>query len=123
MRKILSLLTTCLLLSGCVESMALLAPASTAAGGGNLAQSLVSSAVSHGVKKRTGKSPTEHAMSFIKTNNPENKKKEKCVDFLEATNSETCVVIKKSLNNTKEKILKKSKIENLASKSIQKRNR
>ena len=122
MKKILSLLITCLLFSGCVESMALLGPASTAAGGGNLAQSLVSSAVSHGVKERTGKTPTEHAMSFIKTNNPENKK-EKCVDFLEATNSKTCAVIKNSLNNTKEKIFKKSKIENLASKSIQKRNR
>ena len=122
MKKILSLLITCLLFSGCVESMALLGPASTAAGGGNLAQSLVSSAVSHGVKERTGKTPTEHAMSFIQTNNPENKK-EKCVDFLEATNSKTCAVIKNSLNNTKEKIFKKSKIENLASKSIQKRNR
>ena len=121
MRKFLSLLTTFLLFSGCVQSIALIGPASTAAGGGNLAQSLVSSAVSHGVKERTGKSPTEHAMSFIETKKPENKK-EKCVDFLEATNSETCAAIKKSLN-TKEKIFKKSKIENLASKSIQKRNR
>ena len=82
MKKIFGLLTTFLLLSNCVESMALLAPVSTATGSGNLAHSAVSSALSLGVKQQTGKSPTEHAIAYVKSNNPSNKK-EKCLDFIE----------------------------------------
>ena len=121
MKKIFGLLTTFLLLSNCIESMALLGPA-TSAGGGNLAQSAMSSAFSYGVKQQTGKSPTEHAITYVKKNNPSNKK-EKCVDLIEVTNSVTCAAIKKNITEIKEKIFKKSKIENLASKNIQNRRR
>ena len=120
MKKIFGLLTTFLLLSNCIESMALLGPATT--GGGNLAQSAMSSAFSYGVKQQTGKSPTEHAITYVKKNNPSNKK-EKCVDLIEVTNSKTCAAIKKNITEIKEKIFKKSKIENLASKNIQNRPR
>mgnify|MGYP006158850687 CR=1 FL=1 len=122
MKKIFGLLTTFLLLSNCVESMALLGPVYTAAGSGNIAQSAVSSAVSYGVKQQTGKSPTEHAISYVKANNPSNKK-EKCIDFIESTNSEACAAINKNIAEIKDKIIKKSKIENLAFNSIQTRPR
>ena len=72
MKKILSLVITMILLTGCGQSLALLGPASTSVSGGNLAQSAVSSAVSFGVKKQTGKSPMEHAMVYAKKHNPEN---------------------------------------------------
>mgnify|MGYP001210916089 CR=1 FL=1 len=123
MKKIFSLLALTILLNGCVESMALLGPASSVVGGGNVIQSAASSAVSYGVKKQTGKSPSEHAVAYVQKNNPQ-KKKEKCIEILESTNSETCAALKKNINETTKKIVKaknsifnKSKIEDLAKKS------
>ena len=109
MKKIITLLTGILLLNGCAESMALLGPASTALSKGNVAQSAVSSALSFGVKKQTGMSPTEHALAYVKEHNPE-KNKEKCISFIDATKSEACAAIKKNIIETKKKIVQKSKI-------------
>ena len=116
MKKIFSFLAMGFLLSGCVESMALLGPASSVAGSGNVAQSAFSSALSYGVKKQTGKSPSEHALAYVKKHNPDNKKS-KCISFLEASDSEICEIVKKNILTTKKKILESSKIENLAKKS------
>ena len=96
------------LLTGCAESLALLGPTSTAVTGGNIAQSAFSSAVNYGVKKQTGKSPMEHAIAYAEEINPQ-KKKEPCLSFIDKTNSEVCAIVKKQLNITKSKILKKSK--------------
>ena len=63
MKKITGLMLTIVFLSGCVESVALLGPMS---GSGNMAQSALSSSVSYGVKKQTGKSPSEHVMEYVK---------------------------------------------------------
>ena len=103
MKKISGLLTA-LLLSGCAETMALLGPASTSVGGGNVLQSSLSSAVSYGVKKQTGMSPTEHVLAYAEKINPE-KTKEPCLSFVEKTNSEICAIVKKQLNLTKSKII------------------
>ena len=108
MKKIFSLLAMSVLLSGCVESMALIGPATTGAGSGKIAQSAMSSALSFGVKKQTGKSPMEHAMTYVKENNP-NQKKEKCIFFLESTSSEVCAAAKKTIIETRKKIVEKSK--------------
>ena len=123
MKKIYSLLFVLTLLTGCVESMALLGPVTSGAGSGKIAQSAVSSAVSFGVKKQTGKSPGEHALAYVKKYNPESKK-EKCIKFIDATNSEACAAVKENISKTKKKIVKvknsildKSKIEDLAKKS------
>ena len=123
MKKIFSVLAMAFLLSGCVESMALLGPATSVAGSGNIAQSAFSSAVSYGVKKQTGKSPSEHALAYVKKNNPENKS-EKCIKFIEKTNSKTCAALNENIDKTKKKlvevkdaILDKSRIEDLAKKS------
>ena len=96
------------LLSSCAESLALLGPTSTAVTGGNIAQSALSSSLNYGVKKRTGKSPMEHAIAYAEEMNPQ-KKKEPCLSFAEKTNSEICAIVKKQLKITKSKILKKSK--------------
>ncbi len=75
MKKILSLLSFLILLSGCAESLALLGPASTTSlTGGNVIQSATTSALSYGVKKKTGKSPVEHVMAYAEKHNPEKKK-------------------------------------------------
>ncbi len=103
MKKISGLLTALLLLSGCAESMALLGPASTSLGGGNVLRSTISSTVSYGVKKQTGMSPTQHVLSYAEKENPK-KKKEPCVSFLEKTNSEICAILKRRLISSKSKI-------------------
>ena len=108
MKKILGLLLGLTLLTGCVESLALLGPTSTAATGGNIAQSALSSAVNYSVKKQTGKSPMEHAIAYAEEKNPE-KKKEPCLSFVEKTNSEICALLKRQLKLTKSNILMKSK--------------
>tara|TARA_X000001036_G_C20616740_1_gene781302 strand:+ start:950 stop:1327 length:378 start_codon:yes stop_codon:yes gene_type:complete len=122
MRKIISLLATLLLLNGCAESMALLGPASSAIGGGNVVQSSLTSVTDYAIKKSTGKNALEHATSYLEKNNPD-KKKEKCISFVEATNSEVCAAMKNDIskNEMYQKIFKSSKIENLARKSIQKK--
>ena len=86
MRKILISLVLTLFVSGCAETVALLGPASTSLGGGNVAQSAISTAVNFGVKKQTGKSPMEHAFAYAEKHNPE-RKKIKCVNFLGFSNS------------------------------------
>ena len=59
----------------------------------------------------------------MKKHNPENKK-EKCLEFIDLTNSEACAAVKENISKTKKKIVKvknsildKSKIEDLAKKS------
>ena len=108
MKKISGLLTALLLLSGCAETMALLGPASTSIGGGNVLRSSLSSAVSYGVKKQTGMSPTGHALAYAERINPE-KTKEPCLSFVKKTNSEICAIVKKQLNLTKSKIINETR--------------
>ena len=105
MKKILLLLSTIFLLNGCAESLALLGPG---ASNGRFVQSSLNSAISYGVKKQTGKSPMEHALTYAEEMNPQ-KKKEPCLSFVEKTNSEICAIVKKQLKITKSKIFKKSK--------------
>ena len=112
MKKILGLLLGLFLLTGCAESLALLGPTSTAMTSGNIAPSVVSSAVNYGVKKQTGKSPMEHALAYAEEINPQ-KKKEPCLSFAEKTNSEICAIVKKQLIITKSKMLNKSKEESI----------
>ena len=103
MRKIFVLLTTMLLLNGCAESVALLGPSVSGAGNGKMVQSSFNSLISFGVKKQTGKAPLEHVKAYAEKINPE-KKKEPCVSFLEKTNSELCLIVKRQLILTKSKI-------------------
>tara|TARA_B110000971_G_scaffold204137_1_gene225259 strand:+ start:433 stop:966 length:534 start_codon:yes stop_codon:yes gene_type:complete len=102
MKKILVLLSSMFLLVGCVESMALLGPA-TGAANGKIVQGSIKSAVSYGVKKQTGKSPLEHAIAYAEEKNP-NKKKEKCISFIEKTNSEACAIAKKQISLAQTKV-------------------
>ena len=108
MKKTLSLLATLFLLNGCIESMALLGPAATGAGSGKITQSAVSSAVSYSVKQQTGKSPSQHALTYVKKHNLQ-KKKDTCISFIDRTNSELCAVLKKKMSLTRTKIINNKK--------------
>ena len=103
MRKIFILLTTMLLLNGCAESLALLGSSVNGLSSGKVLQSSLNTAISYGVKKQTGKAPIEHVKAYAEKINPE-KKKEPCVSFLEKTNSELCLIVKRQLILTKSKI-------------------
>ncbi len=105
MKKILGCLIILVFLNGCAESVALLG---TSVSNGKIVQSSISSSISYGVKKQTGKTPLEHAIAYADQKNPQ-KKKEPCLSFVEKTNSEICALLKKQLKLTKSKILMKSK--------------
>ena len=103
MRKILVLLTTLMLLSGCAESVALLGTSIGGASNGKILQSSVSSVISYGVKQETGKGPLEHVKAYAEKGKSR-KKKEPCLSFLKKTNSEICLIVKKQLILTKSKM-------------------
>ena len=131
MKKIPFLLLLFFLLNGCAESIALLG---TSASNGRILQSSLNSAISYGVKKQTGKTPLQHAITYADKKNPENKR-ESCISFIEKTRSEFCTVVKKQISSTnkilaektleivkkfpkKNKIKEISLIESIAKKSV-----
>ena len=108
MKKIFTLLISMLLLTGCAETIALLGPASSILGGGNIVNTSISSAASYGVKKTTGKSPVQHAMSYAEKNNPNNHK-DRCISSIKQTESEACYIAKKQISSVKKSASKKIK--------------
>ena len=99
MKKVFFLLSIVLLLNGCAESVALLGSSIGGASNGKILQSSLNTAVSYGVKKQTGKTPLEHALSYTEEKNPE-KKKETCISFIEKTRSEFCTILNKQISLT-----------------------
>ena len=77
---------------------------------GKVVQSSFNSAVSYGVKKQTGKTPVQHALSYAEKQKDIKKspkvKIQPCVEFLEPVSDNLCQVIKS-------KILNLSKVKNL----------
>ena len=65
MKKIYFILFTLILLTGCAQNMALLGPAFSVVKTGGVQQALVGETINHGVKKKTGKNISEHAMSLF----------------------------------------------------------
>ncbi len=100
MKKIFFLLTGLFILNGCAESVALLGSSVGGASSGKMLQSSLNSAVSYGVKHKTGKTPIGHVLAYADEKNPE-KKKEKCFSFIERTRSEFCTIAKKQISITK----------------------
>ena len=58
------------------------------------------------VKKKTGKTPMQHALGYVENVNPNNKK-EKCISFIEKTNSEACMVAKRQISLVQSAVSKK----------------
>ena len=105
MKKLFILLISITLLTGCAESIALLGPA-TGLTNGKIVQSSLKTVASYGVKKKTGSSPMQHALAYAKEMNP-NKEKEKCISFIEKTNSEACMIVKKQISLVQSTVSKK----------------
>ena len=142
MKKGFFLLIFLFLLNGCAESVALLGSSVGGASSGKMLQSSLNSAISYGIKKQTGKTPFGHVLAYADEKNPE-KKQETCISFIKRTRSEFCTILNKQISltniavkektlaivkkypkNTKtrnitvlKKIVKSSKIEDLAKNS------
>ncbi|MEK9545403.1 MAG: hypothetical protein VWZ84_04960 [Pelagibacteraceae bacterium] len=99
MRKLLILFLSFIFLTGCINSMALLGPA-TGAANGKVVQSSIQSAVSYGIKQQTGKSPFKHALAYTEQKDLENcnkqeKETKKCSTLREKLLSAKSLVDKK----------------------------
>ena len=107
MQKVFFLLTTLFLLNGCAQSVALLGSSVGGASSGKIVQSSLNSAISYGVKNKTGKTPLGHVLAYAEEKNPE-KKKEPCLSFIESTRSEICTIAKKQISSTNNTVKEKS---------------
>ena len=107
MKKIFFLFTVLFLLNGCAESVALLGSSVGGASSGKILQSSLNSAISYGVKQKTGKTPLGHMLAYAEEKNPE-KKKEKCISFIESTRSEFCTIAKKQISLTNKAVKEKA---------------
>jgi hypothetical protein len=108
MKKAFVLLFAMILLNGCAESVALIGTTAGGASSGKMAQSSLHSVASYGIKKKTGKTPLQHAFVYVEKTAPK-KKQEPCSSFTEKTNLEMCEIVKKNINLTKTKIINKKK--------------
>ncbi len=100
MKKVYFLLIALFFLNGCAESIAFLGSSVGGASSGKMLQSSLNSAISYGVKHKTGKTPLGHMLTYAEEKNPE-KKKESCFSFIENTRSEFCTIAKKQISSTK----------------------
>ena len=103
MRKIFILLTSMFLLAGCVESVAVIG---TGAANGKVVQSSIQSGASYGVKKITGKTPLNHAVSYAKKNT-NIEKKNSCSSLANKKDLELCLMVEKKIISKQIKIEEK----------------
>ena len=103
MRKIFILLASMPLLAGCIESVAVIG---TGAANGKVVQSTIQSGASYGVKKITGKTPLNHAVSYAKKNT-NIEKKNSCSSFADKKDLELCLTVEKKIISKQIKIEEK----------------
>ena len=99
MKKGFFLLIFLFLLNGCAESVALLGSSVGGASSGKMLQSSLNSAISYGIKQQTGKTPLGHVLAYADEKNPE-KKQETSISFIERTRSEFCTILNKQISLT-----------------------
>ena len=65
MKNIFFILFTLLFLTGCAQNLALLGPAFSVVKTGGIQHAIVGETINYGVKNKTGKNVSEHAMSLF----------------------------------------------------------
>ena len=65
MKKIFFIFCTLICLTGCAQNLALLGPAISVVQTGGIQQAIVGETINYGVKNKTGKNVSEHAMSLL----------------------------------------------------------
>ena len=94
MKKIFILLVSMSLLVGCIESVAVIGGG---AANGKVAQSSLQTAVSYGIKKKTGQSPFGHALTYVKEKKPQ-KNQKFCSSFVDKKELELCLMVKERID-------------------------
>ena len=84
MRKILIMIFSLALLSACAQSTALIGPAITVGNTGNIMQASFSYGSNMAVKGVTGKTPGEHATSFVINKREEKKIRKEIASYLKS---------------------------------------
>ena len=102
MKKLFIVLLSFVFLTGCMNSMALLGPASGISNG-KVVQSSIQSAVSYGIKRQTGKSPFEHALAYSEQKDLENCNKQ-------SLQTKRCLTLREKLLSAKSLVDKKNEI-------------
>ena len=97
MKKILLIFFSCVLLSACGQTTALLGPAITIGNTGNVMQAGFSYGSNMAVKYTTGKTPGEHVTSYVEEKREEKKIRKEMTSYL-ATHIE---VMRKKLSAKK----------------------
>ena len=83
MRKILLIFFCCVLLNACGQTTALIGPAITIGNTGNVMQAGFSYSSNMAVKSVTGKTPGEHATSYVQEKREKKKIRKEFVKFIE----------------------------------------
>ncbi len=83
MRKIFVLLFSLTLLNSCGQTTALLGPAITIGNTGNVMQAGFSYGTNMAIKQTTGKTPGEHATSYVENKKNEKKIRRELASYLE----------------------------------------
>ena len=65
MKNIFFILFTLMFLTGCAQNLAILGPAISVAKTGGIQHAIVGETINYGVKNKTGKNVSEHAMSLL----------------------------------------------------------
>jgi|TARA_B100001093_G_scaffold285809_1_gene273023 hypothetical protein len=104
MKKIFILFTSMFLLVGCVESVAVFG---TGAANGKVVQSSLQSGASYGVKKISGKTPLDHAISYVKKDLNQ-KKDDTCSSFANKKDPKHCLMVEKKIISKQIKTEKKN---------------
>ena len=65
MKNIFFILFTLIFLTGCAQNLAILGPAISVVKTGGIQQALIGETINYGVKNKTGKNVSEHAMSLF----------------------------------------------------------
>ena len=65
MKNIFFILSTLIFLTGCAQNLAMLGPAISVAKTGGIQHAIVGETINYGVKNKTGKNVSEHAMSLL----------------------------------------------------------
>tara|TARA_Y100000741_G_C18187815_1_gene532176 strand:- start:640 stop:933 length:294 start_codon:yes stop_codon:yes gene_type:complete len=84
MKKLFLLFFSLILLNACGQTTALIGPAITVGNTGNVMQAGFSYGSNIAVKHTTGKTPGEHATSYVNEKREENKIRREMVSFLES---------------------------------------
>tara|TARA_Y200000002_G_scaffold235730_1_gene194724 strand:- start:187 stop:486 length:300 start_codon:yes stop_codon:yes gene_type:complete len=98
MKKIYLLLFSFIFLTGCAQNLALLGPAFSVVKTGGVQHALVGETINYGVKNKTGKKVSEHALSLLE----EDVENQECNDT--NSNSLRSIFFNKSVDQSCKKI-------------------